>query len=66
MNSNRIMAAPELAAELGVTEIDLQRIAHERRLPFAFSPTLGFFIQRRDAASWRAAMEPKTGCCEGA
>jgi hypothetical protein len=62
--NDRIMAAPELAADLGVTEIDLQRIAHERRLPFAFSPTLGFFIQRRDAAIWKAAMQPPDCCGE--
>ena len=55
--NDRIMAAAELASTLGVSEIDLQGLAHSRRIPFAFSPTLGFFIQRRDLPVWKAAVQ---------
>jgi hypothetical protein len=64
--TEHILAAKELAAELGVTEIDLQAIAHERRLPFSFSTAFGFFCHRRDLPTWKAAMEPRPnqeGCC---
>lgn len=63
-SSNRIMPAPELATALGIDQIELQHIAHEKRLPFAFSTAFGFFIQRRDFPQWKSAMEPKA-CCEG-
>ena len=32
MNSNHVMPAKDLASALGVSEMDLQRLAHERRL----------------------------------
>jgi hypothetical protein len=60
-----IIDAKELAHELGVSEIDLQHIAHERRLPFSFSTAFGFFTHRRDLPQWKAAVapvEPRARC----
>jgi hypothetical protein len=59
---NHVCTAQELATELGVTELDLQHIAHERRLPFSFSTVFGFFCHRSDLPQWKAAMQPKIGC----
>jgi hypothetical protein len=60
-----ILDSKELARELGVSEIDLQHIAHERRLPFSFSTAFGFFTHRRDLPQWKAvvAVEPRNACC---
>jgi hypothetical protein len=62
MNSNRVMPAKDLASALGVSEMDLQHITHERRLPFSFSTVFGFFCHRRDLAQWKAAAKP-VDCC---
>ena len=62
MNSNHIMPAKELASALGVSEMDLQHLAHERRLPFFFSGVGGFAIMSRDLGQWRAAVQ-QAGCC---
>jgi hypothetical protein len=51
-----IVDAKELAAALNVTEMELQNIAHDRRLPFSFSTVFGFFCHRRDLPQWKAAM----------
>ena len=61
-NSNHVMAAKDLASALGVSEMDLQHLAHERRLPFFVSGLGGFAIMSRDLPSWRAAVQ-QTGCC---
>jgi hypothetical protein len=61
-----IIGAKELAHELGVSEIDLQHIAHERRLPFSFSSAFGFFTHCRDLPQWRDAVAPveaRNACC---
>jgi hypothetical protein len=58
-----IVDAKELAAALSVSEMELQRIAHDQRLPFSFSTAFGFFCHRRDLPQWRAAIEPKTDNC---
>jgi hypothetical protein len=57
MNSNRIMPAKDLASTLGVSEMDLQHLAHERRLPFFVSGAGGFAIMSRDLGQWRAAVQ---------
>jgi hypothetical protein len=57
--------AKELAAALNVSEMDLQHIAHVRRLPFSFSTAFGFFCHRRDLSQWKAATEPTTDNCCG-
>ena len=62
MNSNRIMPAKDLTSALGVSETDLQHLAHERRLPFFVSGAGGFAIMSRDLGQWRAAVQ-QTGCC---
>ena len=62
MNSNRIMRAKDLARALGVCAMDLQHLAHERRLPFFVSGVGGFAIMSRDLPSWRAAVQ-QAGCC---
>jgi hypothetical protein len=51
-----------LASALGVSEMDLQHLAHERRLPFFFSGVGGFAIMSRDLGQWRAAVQ-QAGCC---
>jgi hypothetical protein len=61
-NSNDVMAAKDLASTLSVSEMDLQHLAHERRLPFFVSGAGGFAIMSRDLPSWRAAVQ-QTGCC---
>jgi hypothetical protein len=63
---NHIIDSKELARELGVSEIDLQHIAHERRLPFSFSSAFGFFTHRQDLPQWKAAVAPaesRNVCC---
>ena len=62
MNSNRIMPAKDLARALGVFEMDLQHLAHSRRLPFFVSGVGGFAIMSRDPGQWRAAVQ-SAGCC---
>jgi hypothetical protein len=62
MNSNRIMPAKDLASTLGVSEMDLQHLAHERRLPFFVSGAGGFAIMSRDLGQWRSAVQ-QTACC---
>lgn len=62
MNSNRIMPAKDLASALGVSEMDLHHLAHERRLPFFVSGAGGFAIMSRDLGQWRAAVQ-QTACC---
>jgi hypothetical protein len=61
MNSNRIMPAKDLASALGVSEMDLQHLALERRLPFFVSGVGGFAIMSRDLGQWRAAVQ-QAGC----
>ena len=56
MNSNNVVPARDLASTLGVSEMDLQHLAHERRLPFFVSAAGGFAIMSRDLPSWRAAV----------
>ncbi|MGA8958338.1 MAG: hypothetical protein WB503_23325 [Pseudolabrys sp.] len=46
-----------MASALGVSEMDLQHLAHERRLPFFVSGAGGFAIMSRDLQSWRAAVQ---------
>jgi hypothetical protein len=61
---SHIVDAKELAAALNVSEVELQYIAHDRRLPFSFSTAFGFFCHRRDLPQWKAAIEPKgDNCC---
>ena len=62
MNSNHIMPAKELASTLGVSEMDLQHLALQRRLPFFVSGVGGFAIMSRDLGQWRAAVQ-QAGCC---
>jgi hypothetical protein len=62
MNSNHVMPAKDLASTLGVSEMDLQHLAHERRLPIFVSGAGGFAIMSRDLPSWRAAVQ-QTACC---
>jgi hypothetical protein len=62
MNSNNVMPAKDLASTLGVSEMDLQHLAYERRLPFFVSAAGGFAIMSRDLPSWRAAVQ-QTACC---
>jgi hypothetical protein len=61
-NSNHVMAAKDLASTLGVSEMDLQHLAHERRLPFFVSGAGGFAIMSRDLGQWRSAVQ-QAGCC---
>jgi hypothetical protein len=56
------MPAKDLASALGVSEMYLQHLAHERRLPFFVSAAGGFAIMARDLGQWRAAMQ-QTACC---
>jgi hypothetical protein len=42
--------------------MDLQHLAHERRLPFFVSGAGGFAIMSRDLGQWRAAVQ-QAGCC---
>jgi hypothetical protein len=51
MNSNHVMPAKDLASTLGVSEMDLQHLAHERRLPFFVSGAGGFAIMPAISAS---------------
>jgi hypothetical protein len=62
MNNNRIMPAKDLASVLGVSEMDLQHLALQRRLPFFVSGVGGFAIMSRDLGQWRAAAQ-QAGCC---
>lgn len=62
MNSNRIMPAKDLASALGVSEMDLQHLADERRLPSFVSGVGGFAIMSRDLGQWRAAVQ-QSSCC---
>jgi hypothetical protein len=62
MNSNYVMPAKDLAFTLGVSEMDLQHLAHDRRLPFFVSGAGGFAIMSRDLPSWLAAVQ-QTACC---
>jgi hypothetical protein len=61
MNSNHVMPAKDVASALGVSEMDLQHLAHERRLPFFVSGVGGFAIMSRDLGQWRAAVQ-QAGC----
>ena len=61
MNSNHVMPAKDLASALGVSEMDLPHLAHERRLPFFVSGAGGFAIMSRDLGQWRAAVQ-QAGC----
>jgi hypothetical protein len=45
--TSHIVDAKELAAALNVSEMELQHIAHDRRLPLSFSTAFGFFCHRR-------------------
>jgi len=63
MNSDCIMPAKDLASALGVSEMDLQHLALQRRLPFFFvSGVGGFAIMSRDLGQWRADVQ-QAGCC---
>jgi hypothetical protein len=62
MNSNRIMPAKDLASALGVSEMDSQHLALQRRLPFFVSGVGGFAMMSRDLGQWRAAVQ-QAGCC---
>ena len=59
MSMTNIVQAHELAEELGISELELQQIALQKRLPFSFSMACGFFCHRLDVAEWKAAVEPK-------
>jgi hypothetical protein len=61
MNSNHVMPAKDLASALGVSEMDLQHLAHKRRLPLLVSGVGGFAIMSRDLGQWRAAVQ-RAGC----
>ena len=43
MSMMNIVQAHELAEELGISELQLQQIALQKRLPFSFSMACGFF-----------------------
>ena len=51
----------DLASALGVSEMDLQHLALQRRLPFFVSGVGGFAIMSRDLGQWRAAVQ-QAGC----
>jgi hypothetical protein len=51
--TSHIVDAKELAAALNVIEMELQHIAHDRRLPFLFSTAFGFFCHRRNLPQWK-------------
>jgi hypothetical protein len=62
MNSNHVMPAKDLASALEVSEMDLQHLAHERRLPFFVSGVGGFAIMSRDLGPRPPAVQ-QAGCC---
>ena len=54
--NEKFISARELAAKLGVSEIDMHQLAQEHRLPFAYSTQRGFFVHVSDEARWRAVV----------
>jgi hypothetical protein len=52
---SHVVTASELARTLGVSELELHRLAYERRLPFFHGATCGWGISRSDLNIWKTA-----------
>jgi hypothetical protein len=52
---SHVVSASELARTLGVSELELHRLAYERRLLFFHGATCGWGIARHDLETWKTA-----------
>jgi hypothetical protein len=52
---SHVVTASELARTLGMSELALHHLAHERRLPFFHGSTCGWGISRSDLNTWKIA-----------